>query len=136
MDCLLTTCVMLGIAAEGEFLRLLSAAKNSMTYGQHFSRIGDGQDIGAKIAQFKDAIGPIRRQLPQAATDELDHNLDIVHSLIGAARGESGAPNGALPPSRDQVHLYLHLFVPFARQAKRLRQELREASYPRLARLH
>ena len=32
-DCLLSACVMLGVAAESEFLRLLDAAKSSRTYG-------------------------------------------------------------------------------------------------------
>ena len=38
-DCLLSTCVMLSVAAESEFLRLLAAAKSSKTYGKYFSRI-------------------------------------------------------------------------------------------------
>ncbi len=136
MDCLLSTCVTLSIAAEGEFLRLLNGAKNSATYGQYFSRIGDGANVAVKISQFKDAISPIRDRFPRAATDELDHNLDTVQSLIRTARKDSGEPAGARPPSRDQTHLYLQLFIPFAKQAKRLRQELKEARYPRLVQLH
>src|SRR5208283_1064428 len=124
MDCLLSTCVMLSVAAEGEFLRLLNVAKNSKTHGKYFSRIGDGQNIGAKISQFKEAIRPIQTLLTRAATDELEHNLDAIQSVIRTARNESGQPSGALPPSRDQVYLYLQFFIPFARQAMRLRQEL------------
>src|SRR5271165_5470129 len=46
--CLLSTCVMLSIAAEGEFLRLLNVAKNSATYSQYFSRIGDVANVAVK----------------------------------------------------------------------------------------
>ena len=53
MDCLLSTCVMLSIAAESEFLRLLSVAKNNGTYGNYFSRIGDEMDIRTKIHVFR-----------------------------------------------------------------------------------
>ena len=136
MDGLLAACAMLSIAAEGEFLRLLSAAKGSATYGRHFSRIGNSQTIGAKISQFKEVLSSIRPQLPKPATDELDHNLETVQFVIRTARNESGKPSGAPPPSRDQVYLYLQLFIPFARQALRLRRELNERPYPRIVRLH
>ena len=136
MDGLLAACAMLSIAAEGEFLRLLSAAKGSATYGRHFSRIGDLQTIGAKISQFKEVLSSIRPQLPKPATDELDHNLETVQFVIRTARNELGKPSGAPPPSRDQVYLYLQLFIPFARQALRLRRELNERPYPRIVRLH
>lgn len=136
MDCLLSTCVMLSVAAEGEFLRLLSVAKNSKTYGRHFSRISDALSVGAKISQFREAIKPILPLLPKSATDELDHNLHTMQSVIRIARNESGRPSGSLPPSRDQVYLYLQLFMSFSRQSTRLRQELNEPAYPRLVRVH
>ena len=136
MDCLLSACVMLSIAAESEFLRLLNVAKNSKAYGRHFSRIGDGLDITVKISQFKEAIKPILANLPRSATDELDHNFDTIQSVIRTTRNDAGQPSGALPPSRDQVYLYLQLFIPFAEQAMRLRQELNEPAYPRLIQLH
>ncbi len=136
MDCLLATCATLSIAAEGEFLRLLSAAKSSTIYGQHFSRIGDSQTLGAKISQFKDVLSSLRPKLPKPAIDELDHNLEMVQFVIRTARNQSGKPSGAQPPSRDQVYLYLQLFIPFARQALRLRRELNERPYPRIVRLH
>ncbi len=136
MDCLVATCAVLSIAAEGEFLRLLSAAKSSTIYGQHFSRIGDTQTLGAKISQFKDILSSIRPQLPKPATDELDHNLETVEFVIRTARDRSGKPSGAPPPSRDQVYLNLQLFIPFARQALRLRRALNERPYPRIVRLH
>jgi hypothetical protein len=136
MDCLLSTCVMLSVAAEGEFLRLLNVAKNSKPYGRYFSRIGDGLNVAVKISQFREAIKPILTLFPKSATDELDHNLDTVQTVIRTARNQSGQPSGALPPTRDQVYLYLQDFIPFARQAMLLRQELNEAPYPRLVQVH
>lgn len=136
MDSLLSTCVLLGLAAESEFLRLLDVAKTSKAHGRLFNRIGDGLTVTAKISQFKDAIRPLLPLLPKEVTDELDLNLDMIQLMIGAARSASGRPSGAVPPSRDQAYLYLQHFIPFARQATRLRQELNEAPYPRLVRLH
>jgi hypothetical protein len=136
MDCQLSTCVMLSVAAEVEFLKLLSVAKNSKAHGRYFSRISDEQNIGTKISQFKDAMKPILTLLSKPATDELDHNLDSIECVIRTARKESGRPAGVVPPPRDQVYLYLQFFIAFAKQAMRLRQELNEAPYPRVVRLH
>jgi hypothetical protein len=136
MDCLLSTCVLLGMAAEGEFLRLLGAAKNSKTYGKYFCRIGDDQSLETKISQFKDAIKPLQTLLPKPATNELDYNLESLQCVIRRGWKPSGQQSGERPPSRDQVYLYLHVFIPFAKQLKRLRQELNETPYPRLVRLH
>ena len=130
-DCLLSTCVMLSIAVESEFLRLLDVAKSSRTYGKHFSRIGDGLSIRAKIWRFGEAIKPILTLLPQSVTDEFGNTLNAMQSFIRTARNESGQPSGANPPSRDQVYVYLQLFIPCAEQLMRLRRELIEPDYPR-----
>jgi hypothetical protein len=135
MDCLLSACVLLSIAAEGEFLKLLRVAKNSAAHGGCFSRIGDELSTTAKISRFREAMRPIQDLLPRPATEELDHNLDTIQSVIRFVRNGSGKPSGALPPSREQVYLYLQLFLPFAKQAMRLRRELNERPYPRLVRL-
>ncbi len=130
-DCLLSTCVMLSIAAESEFLRLLDVAKSSKTYGKYFSRIGDGLSIRAKIWRFQEAIKPILTLLPKSATDELGNTLNAMQSFLRTARNESGQPAGANPPSRDQVYVYLQLFIPCAEQWMRLRRELIAPDYPR-----
>ena len=132
MDCLLSACVMLSIAAESEFLRLLAAAKANETYGHAFSRIGDGMSIRTKIARFQEAVKPILGLLPAAATEELDNNFNIMQSLLRIARKESGQPSGAHPPSRDQVFVYLQLFIPFAEQLMQLRHRMSEPARPRL----
>jgi hypothetical protein len=131
-DCLLSSCVMLSIAAESEFLRLLDVAKSSKTYGKHFSRIGDGLSIRAKILRFGEAMKPMLTVLPESATDELSNAFNTMQSIIRTARNGSGQPTAANPPSRDQVYVYLQLFIPFAEKLMRLRHTLTEADYPRL----
>ena len=136
MDCLLSSCVTLGIAAEREFLRTLGVAKNSRPYGKYFCRIGDDQDIATKISQFQGAIKPIQAHFPKAATDELEANLDSLQSVIRITRKDSSRPSGLRRPSRDQAYLQIQLFIPFARQMMRLRQELNQTPCARLVRLH
>ena len=134
MDCLLSTCVLLSIAAESEFLRMLRIAKSSGVYGSYFARIGDGLNIRAKMSRFQEAIKPIVNLLPNSATDELENNLSIMQSLLRIAKTESGQPSAARPPSRDQVYVYLQLFIPFAEQLMQLRRLLSEPARPRLVR--
>ncbi|HTR12157.1 MAG TPA: hypothetical protein VMI72_02605 [Roseiarcus sp.] len=131
-NCLLSSCVMLSIAAESEFLRLLDVARSSKTYGKYFSRIGDGLSVRAKVSRFAEAIKPILTLLPKSETDGLTDALSTLQSFIRTARNESGQPSGANPPSRDQVYVYLQLFIPFAERLMRLRRELAEPDYPRL----
>ena len=130
--CLLSSCVMLSFAAESEFARLLDVAKNSRTYGKYFARIGEGLSVRAKILRFGEAIKPLVDLLPEAATGELGDALNTMQSIMRSARNEAGQPSGADAPSRDQVYVYLQLFIPFAEQMMRLRRELTEVDYPRL----
>ena len=97
MDCLLSTCVLLSVAAEGEFLRLLDVAKTSKAHGRLFNRIGEGLTVTAKISQFKEAMRPLLPLFPREATYELDLNLDMIQLVISAARSGSGRPAGAAP---------------------------------------
>ncbi|HZZ63041.1 MAG TPA: hypothetical protein VFE63_18055 [Roseiarcus sp.] len=133
-DCLLSTCVLLAIAAEIEFLRLLEVAKSSAAYGNHFSRIGDGLYIRTKMTRFQEALKPALGFLAKSATDGLENNFNVTHSIISMARNESGRSPGSDAPTRDQVYVYLRLFIPFAKQLMRLRHELSEPAYPRLVR--
>jgi hypothetical protein len=47
--CLLASCVMLGVAAEAEFLRLVDAATSSSTYSGTFAPVSKSQFIRGKI---------------------------------------------------------------------------------------
>ncbi|RBP16214.1 hypothetical protein DFR50_106176 [Roseiarcus fermentans] len=130
--CLLSACVLLGVAAEAEFLRLLETARDSRTHGKHFTRVGDGSNIRARVMRFGEAVKPVLSLLPgQEASDAMEA-LTTLQSILRVTRTEQGHPSGASPPSRDQVYVYLQLFIPFAEQLTRLRRTLAEADYPRL----
>ncbi len=131
-DCLLSSCVMLSFAAESEFTRLLDVARNSQTYGKYFARIGEGLSVRAKILRFGEAVKPLIDLLPGTATRGLGDTLNTMQSIMRTARNEAGQPSGADAPSRDQVYVYLQLFIPFAAQMMRLRREMTEADFPRL----
>jgi hypothetical protein len=122
--CLLAACVMLGVAAEAEFLRLVDAAVNGH-YGQHFASVRTDAFIRQKIRQFRAALTPLIQSLPREAVEDLDTNLDAIQSILRIARNYAGHPTAAATPSREQVYVLLQLFVPFARQAMKVRNVLR-----------
>jgi hypothetical protein len=119
--CLLASCVMLGVAAEAEFLRLAEIAAKSPTYGQKFSAVAQRNLIRQKITKFQDCLKPIIPVLPYEATEDLETNFVAIQSVLRIARNDAGHPTGATP-QREQVYVYLQLFVPFARQLMRLRR--------------
>ena len=123
-DCLLASCVMLGVAAEFEFLRLIDVATKSATHGANFSTVNNVKFIRQKITKFRDRLTPIVGTLSTNVTEDLDTHLDAIQSIIRIARNDAGHPSGTKPPLREQVYVYLQLFIPFARQLMRLRQEL------------
>jgi hypothetical protein len=123
-DCLLSTCVMLGVAAEAEFLRLVDVAAASATHGTRFAPAKNLTFIKQKITRFQELLKPIIGALSRESTEDLDTNLNAIQSVIRIARNDAGHPSGANPPSREQVYVSLQLFVPFARQLMKLRREM------------
>jgi hypothetical protein len=47
----------------------------------------------------------------------------MIQSVLRIARNDAGHPTSA-NPQREQVYVYMQLFVPFARQLMRLRKAL------------
>ena len=70
------------------------------------------------------ASNPISKPFRISAKEDLDINLNAVQSIIRIARNEAGHPSGAQPPSREQVYINLQIFLPYAAQVARLRQQL------------
>lgn len=121
--CLLASCVMLGVAAEAEFLRLAETAAKSQAHGQKFAAVSQKNLIRQKITKFQDCLKPLTSALPHEATEDLDTNFLAIQSILRIARNDAGHPTGAAP-QREQVYVYLQLFVPFARQLMQLRRAL------------
>lgn len=122
-DCLFASCVMLGVAAEAEFLRLVEVACASATHGAKFSSVAKPLFIRQKIAKFLPALRPLIPSLPNGSTEDIDTNFSMIQSILRIARNDAGHPTAA-SPKREQVYVNLQLFPPFARQLMRLRAAL------------
>lgn len=121
--CLLACCVMLGVAAEAEFLRLAEIACKNAIHGAKFSAVAKQHFIRRKITTFQDCLRPIISTLPQNVIEDLDTNFLAVQSILRIARNDAGHPTQATL-QRENVFVYLQLFIPFARQLMRLRNAL------------
>jgi hypothetical protein len=121
-DCLFASCVMLGVAAEAEFLRLVDAAVSGK-FGTTFAPVSKPLFIRQKITKFLNVLKPLVPSLPKEATEDLDTNFLMIQSVLRIARNEAGHPIAGVP-QREQAYVNLQLFVPFARQLLRLRDAL------------
>jgi hypothetical protein len=123
--CLLASCVMLGVAAEAEFLRLLDGVAASENYRSRFESASREAFIRRKVTKFHAALRPILPSLePRNHFEDIDINLNAIQSILRIARNDAGHPTATFVPDREQVYVNLQLFVPFARQMMRLRQAL------------
>ena len=122
--CLLSASVMLGVAAETEFLRVLGAATSSAHWASIFAPVNKAQFIRGKIQKFQTILSSHRHSLPHNLTEELDTNLSMIQSVLRLARNDAGHPSGSPAPTREQVYVNMQLFGPFSRQLAGLRTAL------------
>jgi hypothetical protein len=125
-ECLLASCVMLGVASEIEFLRLVDVVSQSAKFGGAFASIDKLPFVRQKITKFNSLIKPLFPQLPRNAVEDFETNLSMIQSVLRVARNEAGHATGA-SVGREQVYVFLQLFIPFARQLMRLRLAMNEA---------
>lgn len=120
--CLLSSCMMVGVAAEVEFNRLLRIAANSRRFTGTFTSAAKEYFLLAQIKKFQAALKPIQGNFePSKNFADLDTNLTAIQSVLRVARNEVGHPSGSKVPDREQVYVYLQLFSSFARQVMHLR---------------
>jgi hypothetical protein len=72
---------------------------------------------------FQSTLKPLIPTLPHEGVEDLEANFNMIQSVLRIARNDAGHPTAAAP-RREQVYVYLQLFVPFARQLMRLRNML------------
>ena len=91
-ECLLSASVMLGVAAEAEFLRVLDVATSSAQWGSIFAPVRKAPFIRGKIHKFQAVLAPHRKNLPHDVMEDLDTNLSMIQSVLRVARNDAGHP--------------------------------------------
>jgi hypothetical protein len=123
-DCLLASCIMLGVAAEIEFLRLIAVGLANQAYGASFAKADKERTIRQKILKFQNGLGALPQTLLEKIGEDIGTHLTAIQSILRVARNEAGHATIAKQPTREQVYVYLQLFVPFAEQVGKIRQAL------------
>ena len=123
-DCLLASCVMLGVAAEVEFLRLIDAGLASAAHAALFQSASKETLLRQKIIKFQAILPSLPRPILQKAGEDLDMHINGIQSVLRVARNKAGHALAKRTPIREQVYVYLQMFVPFAGHLSRLRNAL------------
>lgn len=121
--CLLSSSVMLGVASEHTFLKLLETIEQNSTHQPTFQRVFEQRTILPKLNKFKskleEEVNSKRITLPSETKEDLDTNFVGIMSIIRTFRNESGHPTGRII-SREQCYVNLNLFIPYCKKMYQL----------------
>jgi hypothetical protein len=117
--CLLSSSVMLGVATEHSFLKLMEIVDANPTHGLLFRSVSKERTILPKLNKFKKILEQNINLLPANVKEDLDTNFSGITSMIRNFRNESGHPPGKII-SREQTYVLLHLFAPCCRKIYQL----------------
>jgi len=123
-DCLLASCVMLGVAAEIEFFRLIDTGAASVTHRSLFLPASKERQLRQKIQKFQTALPSLPKTLVSQAGEDLDTHINAIQSLLRIARNKAGHALANRTVSREQMYVNLQMFVPFVGHVERLRKAL------------
>jgi hypothetical protein len=121
-DCYLSSSVMLGVASEHTFLKILETADNSKNCSLAQKAIRE-KNISEKFKIFKNKldqeIGDGIINLDKEISENLDCNLEGIMNNVRRIRNDSGHPTGK-EVSREQCYVNLNLFIPYCKTAYQL----------------
>jgi hypothetical protein len=117
--CLLSCSVMLGVATEHSFLKLLDVVEANTTYNSLFKNAFSQKTILQKLNKFKNVLDQNLSILSSEAKEDLDTNFSGIISMIRTFRNESGHPSGRII-SREQCYILLQLFIPCCKKIYQL----------------
>ena len=108
--CVLSATVMLGVATESSFERLLETIKENEDERSRFKKCLSERGIYRRLNAFGKAIQD-HSKLPRNLAEGLDIQITSTVNLIRQFRNDSGHPTGKTI-SRQQCYTLLHLFIP------------------------
>lgn len=109
--CILSASVMLGVATEHSFMKLLDKVEANPNYNKKYSNVFKQRNILKKLNKFKNILDQNLDNFPPNIKEDLDTNFSSIISMIRNFRNESGHPSGKII-SREQCYVLLQLFVP------------------------
>jgi hypothetical protein len=116
--CLLSSTVMLGVATEHTFNRVIEAA-NGSPQAKDFVPINKERSMLGRVDRFRRIMEQNKASLPFAISEDMDTHFSGIQSIIRTFRNQSGHPTGQIV-EREQVYILLNLFVPYCRKMYQL----------------
>lgn len=121
--CVLSSSVMLGVAAEHTFIKLLEMIGQNNTYQTTFKKVFEQRSILPKINKFQnkltDEMNSKQIVLPPEIREDMETNFLGIIAIIRNFRNESGHPTGNII-SREQCYVNLNLFIPYCKKIYQL----------------
>jgi hypothetical protein len=109
--CVLSSSVMIGVATEHSFPKLLETIENNLTHSAKFKKAFDERAILRKLNAFKKILDQHQSLLPSRVKEDLDTQFMSIMAMIRNFRNESGHPSGKII-DREQCYILLQLFIP------------------------
>ncbi len=113
--CFLSSSVMLGVAAEHSFEKLLETITGNPKYKPVYRNVNKERSILPKLNKFKTILDRQTRELPPEIREDLDTSFSGIIATIRNFRNDSGHPSGKIL-SREQCYILLQLFIPYCKK--------------------
>jgi hypothetical protein len=114
--CVLSSAVMLGVAAEHTFDSILQTIADNPAVAADYASVHKERSLLRKINKFKSKIVQKKASFPKPILEDFDTNFLALQSLIRMFRNESGHPTGQTL-EREQAFVNIQLFIPFCEKA-------------------
>jgi hypothetical protein len=119
--CMLSSSVMLGVAAEHSFEQLLETIAENQKYEPMFKSVSKERSILPKLNKFKQILNQHIGEFSPEIKEDLDTNFSGIIAIIRNFRNESGHPSGKII-SREQCYILLQLFIPYCKKIYQLKK--------------
>jgi hypothetical protein len=119
--CMLSSSVMLGVAAEHSFEKLLEIIEGNPRYETVYRSAISERFILRKLNKFKQILDQHIGEYDPEIREDLDTNFSGIIAIIRNFRNESGHPSGKII-SREQCYILLQLFIPYCKKIYQLKQ--------------
>ena len=115
----LSSSVMIGVASEHTFNRLVEMVQANATHRSKFAKVYKEAQILRRLNAFKSTIDNHSELTNPIIREDLDTRFLGIISLIRTFRNEAGHPTGKII-DREQAYVNLQLFIPYAEKLYQL----------------
>ena len=117
--CLLSATVMIGVAAEHTFMKLMETIQQNQNHKDKFKNVYTEKTILRKLNKFLKVLEQHQKDVPSEIKEDLETDFMGIMSVIRNFRNESGHPTGKII-GREQCYILLNLFIPYCKKLYQL----------------